>query len=73
MKLRKGMTVAVLVGKDRGKKGTVERVLSKTQEVVVSGVNMAKRHVKPNRQYPSGGIVEVAMPLHQSKVKPTEE
>lgn len=73
MNLRKGMTVMVLAGKDKGKKGAIERVLPKTREVVIAGVNVAKRHIKPNRQYPSGGIIEVAMPLDQSNVKLTEE
>jgi large subunit ribosomal protein L24 len=68
MNLRKGDTVVILSGKDKGKKGTIDRVLTKKQSVVVAGMNMAKRHLKPSSKYPSGGIVDMTMPLHQSKV-----
>lgn len=67
--LRKGSSVVILSGKDKGKKGTVERVLRPTHQVVVGGINMAKKHLKKSSQYPAGGIVEIAIPLHQSKVK----
>lgn len=73
MEVRKGQTVVILSGKDKGKKGTVERYNAKDAQVVVTGLNLAKRHVKPNRQYPSGGIVEIPQPLHQSKVKVVDE
>jgi large subunit ribosomal protein L24 len=69
MELRKGTSVIVLSGKDKGKKGTVERVLRSTHQVVVGGVNLAKKHLKKSSKYPSGGIIEIAIPLHQSKVK----
>ena len=69
MKLRKGDTVTILAGKDRGKEGIVERVLARDEKVVVAGVNIMKRHSKPSRKYPSGGIVEIAYPIHQSNIK----
>ncbi len=69
MELKKGNTVLILTGKDRGKQGTIEKVLRKEQKVVVGGLNIAKRHLKPSRQYPSGGIIEIPQPLNQSKVK----
>jgi large subunit ribosomal protein L24 len=69
MDIRKGSTVVVLAGKDRGKTGTVERVLRDANKVVVGGLNIMKRHMKPNKKYPSGGIVEISYPLHQSNVK----
>lgn len=68
MVIRKGDTVAILAGKDRGKQGTVEKVLRAEHQVVVTGINIMKRHVKPNSKYPSGGIVETAFPIHQSNV-----
>jgi len=72
MAARRGDTVLILTGKDRGKQGLVERVFPADHQVVVTGINVAKKHVKPNRQYPAGGIIEVAMPLDISNVKVLE-
>jgi large subunit ribosomal protein L24 len=68
MLVRKGDTVVILAGKDRGKRGTVDRVMKDAQQVVVGGMNIAKRHMKPSSKYPSGGIVEISTPIHQSNV-----
>ena len=78
MKLRKGDTVEVITGKDKGKQGTILQVLAvPTDKVIVSGVNTASKHLKPgrrhrNRQAPQqrdqGGIVEIDMPIHASNV-----
>lgn len=68
MKIKKGDKVMVTYGKDKGKTGLVERVFPKTREVIVAGANMVKKHVKVSQKYPSGGIVEVNMPLASSKV-----
>src|SRR4051812_31997868 len=67
-KIRKGDQVIVLAGRDKGKRGTV--VLRKDDEkLVVEGVNMVKKHTKPNPlKGTTGGIVEKAMPIHQSNV-----
>jgi large subunit ribosomal protein L24 len=66
-KIRKGDEVVVRAGKDKGKRGTVVSVGDDT--VVVEGINLAKRHMKPNPQRGmSGGIVEKEMPLHISNV-----
>jgi large subunit ribosomal protein L24 len=66
-KIRKGDEVVVRAGKDKGKRGTVVSVGDDT--VVVEGINLAKRHTKPNPQRGmSGGIVEKEMPLHISNV-----
>lgn len=68
-KLRKGDEVAVLVGKDKGKRGVVLKVMKDEGKVVVENVNMAKRHTKGNpTQGTPGGIVEKEMPLHISNV-----
>lgn len=69
MDIRKGTTITIIAGKDKGKQGTVERVLASKKQVVVSGLNLMKRHIKPNSKYPSGGIIEMAYPLDQSNVK----
>jgi large subunit ribosomal protein L24 len=67
-KLRKGDEVLVRAGKDKGKRGTVLSV-TPDDHVLVEGINLAKRHMKPNPQRgTSGGIVEKEMPLHVSNV-----
>jgi large subunit ribosomal protein L24 len=67
-KIKKGDTVVVLSGKDKGSKGTVMLVLPKAEKVVVSGVNVAARHRKPTQANPQGGIDRREAPLHISKV-----
>ena len=67
-KIRKGDTVVVLSGKDKGKTGEVVRSMPKDGKVVVSGVNVAARHRKPTQQSPQGGIERKEAPLHVSKV-----
>ena len=67
-KIRKGDTVVILAGKDKGKTGEVIRSMPKDSKVVVSGVNVAARHRKPTQQSPQGGIERKEAPLHVSKV-----
>ena len=67
-KIKKGDTVVVLSGKDKGKTGEVTRALPKDGKVVVSGVNVATRHKKPNQADPQGGLEKFEAPLHVSKV-----
>ena len=67
-KIRKGDTVVVLSGKDKGKTGEVIRSIPKDSKVVVSGVNVHARHRKPTQQSPQGGIERKEAPLHISKV-----
>jgi large subunit ribosomal protein L24 len=68
-RIRKGDEVVVLAGKDRGKRGTVQEVRPGERRIVVAGVNVVKRHTKPNpsRQV-KGGIVEQPAPLDIAKV-----
>jgi large subunit ribosomal protein L24 len=68
MKLRKGDRVVVLSGRDRGQTGEITAVLPRVNKVVVSGINIAKRHTKPSSKHPQGGILELAKPLHTSKL-----
>ena len=67
-KIRKGDTVVVLSGKDKGKTGEVVRAMPKDSKVIVSGVNVAARHRKPTQANPQGGIERKEAPLHMSKV-----
>ena len=67
-KIRKGDTVVILSGKDKGKTGEVVRSLPKQSKVVVSGVNVHARHRKPTQLNPQGGIERKEAPLHVSNV-----
>lgn len=68
-RIKKGDEVVVIAGKDKGKRGTVLRVLPEDDKVVVENVNMAKRHTKGNpMQGTPGGIVEKEMPLDISNI-----
>ena len=67
--IRKGDQVAVIAGKDKGKRGVVLKVMSADDKVVVENINMVKRHTKGNpMQGKPGGIVEKEMPVHVSNV-----
>ena len=68
MKIKKGDTVYVLSGNDRGKKGEVLEIIPKTEKIIVKGVNIRKRHVKPKKQGEEGGIIPVECAIHSSKV-----
>lgn len=66
--VKKGDTVYILSGKDKGKKGKVLRVIPKDNMVLVEGVNMVTKHVKPRNRYQQGGIVHQESPIYSSKV-----
>ena len=68
MKIRKGDTVQVLSGNDKGKTGEVLEVMPKQEKIVVKGVNIRKKHVKPRKQGDEGGIISVESAIHTSKV-----
>ncbi|WP_284125889.1 50S ribosomal protein L24 [Parerythrobacter aestuarii] len=67
-KIKKGDSVVVLSGKDKGKTGTVAKIMPKEGKVVVSGVNMIARHRKPSQANPQGGIDRYEAPMHIAKV-----
>ena len=69
MKVKVGDNVKVLTGKDKGKEGKVLYTLRKKDRVVVEGVNIVKKHMKPSRMDETGGILEVENPIHVSNVK----
>ncbi len=66
--VKKGDTVFVLSGKDKGKSGKIIESLPKKGRVVVEGVNKVKRHTKPSQKMPQGGIIVKEAPLHSSNV-----
>lgn len=68
MRIKKGDKVQLIAGKDKGKQGTVLKTLPKQDKVVVEGLNIAKKHVKPS-QTGNGGIEEFPAPIHVSNVK----
>ena len=68
MKLKVGDNVRVITGSNKGKEGKVLKVLRNENKVLVDGVNIVKKHVKPNGNQP-GSIVEVEAPIHISNVK----
>ena len=66
--IKKNDTVIVLAGKDKGKKGRVQKVLVDDQRVIVEGINMVSKSQKPSAQNPQGGIVKQEAPIHVSNV-----
>ena len=68
MKIRKGYTVQVLSGNDKGKTGEVLEVIPNSQKIVVKGINIRKKHVKPRKQGEEGGIIPVECAIHSAKV-----
>ena len=66
--VKKGDTVVVLSGKDKGKQGKVLEVSPKEQKVIVEGISMATKHVKPRQAGQPGGILQVEAPMHACKV-----
>lgn len=68
MTIRKGDTVKVIAGKDRGKTGKVLRSVPEKSRVVVEKVNMVKKAMRPTQQNPQGGIMSVEAPIHVSNV-----
>jgi large subunit ribosomal protein L24 len=68
IRLKKGDTVTVLAGKYKGKTGKVTATHPKENKVTVEGINIVKKHMKPNRLNPQGAIVELTKPIWVSKV-----
>ena len=66
--IKKGDTVYVLAGDDKGKTGRVLQVLAKEGRAIVEGVNMVKKSTKPTAQHPQGGIIEKEAPTHLSNI-----
>jgi large subunit ribosomal protein L24 len=67
-KIKKGDSVIVLAGKDKGRKGQVTKVFPTEGRVIVGGVNVVQRHTRPSQTNPQGGIVNKEAPIHVSNV-----
>lgn len=68
-RIKKGDTVEVIQGKERGKRGKVLHVLAAEERVIVERVNFIKRHVRPSQKTPQGGVIEREASMHISNVK----
>ena len=66
MNIKKGDSVLIITGKDKGKQGTVSRAMPQVYKVIVEGLNVVKKHVRPQGQTRQGGVIEKAMPIHVS-------
>jgi large subunit ribosomal protein L24 len=71
-RLHRGDTVVVISGKYKGKQGRIKKVLTGDDKVIIEGVNLVKRHMKPNPRNQQGGIIEKEAPLWASKVMPVD-
>ncbi len=69
MKIKKGDNVLIISGKDKGRKGKVIEALPREEKVLVEGINIRKKHVRPRKAGEKGQIVELATPIHISNVK----
>ena len=69
MKIKVGDKVKVITGTNKGKEGKVSKVLREENRVIVEGINIVKKHVKPGRTNETGGILETEAPIHISNVK----
>ena len=72
MHVKKGDTVVILSGDEKGKKGKIVSAFPSTGKVIIEGMNTVKKHQKPRKEGQKGQTVEVAMPMYASKVKKAE-
>ena len=63
MKIKRGDTILVIAGKNRNKTGKVTKVIKEKDRIAVEGINIAKKHIKPNRTSPQGGIIDITRPI----------
>ena len=68
MFIKTGDKVRVISGKDKGKEGSVKKILAAENRVVVEGINMIKKHQKPNNANPNGGVIDTEAPISASNV-----
>ena len=69
MRIRKGDTVLIISGKDKGRKGKVLKALPERDKIMVEGINLRKKHVRPKKSGEKGQIVEVSVPIDISNLK----
>ncbi|MBU1145611.1 MAG: 50S ribosomal protein L24 [Firmicutes bacterium] len=70
MKLKKGDKVVIISGADKGKQGTISKIIKKSERVLLDGEGLSKvkKHLKPSQLNPDGGIIELEKPIHASNV-----
>lgn len=70
MNLKKGDKVIIIAGADKGKQGTISKILNKSERVILEGEGLGKvkKHLKPSQANPDGGIIEIDKPIHVSNV-----
>ncbi len=68
MKIKKGDNIKIIIGRDRGKSGIVERVFPRDNLIVVKGIHLLKKHLKPSQKNPRGGIIEINKKIDVSNV-----
>jgi len=66
MNIKKGDTVLIITGKNRGKQGTVSRAMPQVNKLIIEGMNIVKKHVRPQGQTRQGGVIDKAMPIDVS-------
>lgn len=66
--VKKGDEVVILSGKDKGRRGKVQKVMPSDNKVVIEGMNLAKKHAKPSKANPQGGVIDKSLPMNISKV-----
>lgn len=71
-RIKKGDTVTVIAGENKGKSGRVLQVIPQTGRVLVEGVNFSKKHMRKSEDHPQGGVIEVEAPIAISNLKVTE-
>jgi large subunit ribosomal protein L24 len=71
-RLQRGDLVVVITGKYKGKQGRIKKILGDDDKVIVEGINLVKRHTKPNSRTQQGGIIEKEAPLYACKVMPVD-
>ncbi|HDZ54418.1 MAG TPA: 50S ribosomal protein L24 [Candidatus Nealsonbacteria bacterium] len=69
MRIKKGDNILIISGKDRGRKGKVLKVLPKREKIMVEGINLRKKHIRPRKSGEKGQIVEIVAPMNVSNVK----
>lgn len=68
MKIQKGDNVKIIVGRDQGKTGLIEYVFPNENKIIVKGIHLLKKHVKPSKKNPSGGIIDISKKIDVSNV-----
>ena len=71
-RIKKGSTVTVIAGEDKGKSGKVLQVVPQTGRVLVEGINMVKKHMRKSEDHPQGGVIEIEASIDISNLKVTE-